>query len=525
MKSGARELLQTITTDARKLRDELVAGLRDMVHQEPIAHIAVVVGAIAVGVFLRLHFLFQPLRADEAFTYVRYSSQSPLRIMAAYTTPNNHILHSILVSLSTHLFGSEPWALRLPALAAGVLVIPLSYLACRTYFGRAPAAISAALVACSSVLVEFSTNARGYSIMTACFLVAMIAAHRIAVRGETQYFALLTATVVAGLFTVPVMLYGVCFIVVWLTTEIFVRRRRGAGRADVYKRLAVAIAASLALTAALYFPAVLYVGVRRVVANPIVAPRADFAELLIASLPAIWAQWHEGWGLAMAAVVSAGFILAVVKHRIVAAHCVPLPVGLIGCLVLVMIQRVSPYRRVWMFLAPVYLAIAAAGLADALRRVAGRNTKLWVYLCSAAAVTLGALGAYGVLTTRTPYYSLETGTARDAERVTMFLKSRLRDSDLIIADLQSESVLQYFFQKHRIPGQYFLQRNRNVQRVFVVFTAAGVSDPEVLQSAKWTWQLVAEVLDADDMHRGVEIFRSADAVVQLCPVRPNGQGT
>ena len=56
--------------------------------------------------------------------------------------------------------------MRLPALIAGILLIPATYLLFRVISNNLAALLSSALVAVSSPLIEFSTNARGYTTVT-----------------------------------------------------------------------------------------------------------------------------------------------------------------------------------------------------------------------------------------------------------------------------------------------------------------------------------------------------------------------
>lgn len=60
--------------------------------------------------------------------------------------------------------------IRLPAFIAGVLVVPASYLAARVLYNKRAALLAAALVASSSYLVEYSANARGYSMICLFFM-------------------------------------------------------------------------------------------------------------------------------------------------------------------------------------------------------------------------------------------------------------------------------------------------------------------------------------------------------------------
>lgn len=75
------------------------------------------------------------MRSDEAFTFTTYVAKPLLIGLSDYLTCcGNHILHSLLVRFSYSLFGNQPWVIRLPALLAGVLLVPASYIVTRIYY-------------------------------------------------------------------------------------------------------------------------------------------------------------------------------------------------------------------------------------------------------------------------------------------------------------------------------------------------------------------------------------------------------
>jgi hypothetical protein len=121
-------------------------------------------------VILALLFLFQPMRYDEAYTFTHFASTPLYLALSNYSSTNNHLLNTLLVHFSYILFGNHPWALRLPTLIAGWLLVPGTYLVTRTFFGKHAALLAAALVASSSALILFSANARGYTLMALFFL-------------------------------------------------------------------------------------------------------------------------------------------------------------------------------------------------------------------------------------------------------------------------------------------------------------------------------------------------------------------
>ena len=78
---------------------------------------------ILAGSVFRLEGISRSLEHDEVVTFREYASRPWSAIVTSYEAPNNHILHSLCVKLSTGLFGSGEWAIRLPTALAGCLGI------------------------------------------------------------------------------------------------------------------------------------------------------------------------------------------------------------------------------------------------------------------------------------------------------------------------------------------------------------------------------------------------------------------
>src|SRR5436190_878455 len=67
------------------------------------------------GISGRWYLIREPVRGDEAATFLRYA-HFPLRFIATtYDLPNNQIFHSMTVHLFYRLMGISEIALRLPA--------------------------------------------------------------------------------------------------------------------------------------------------------------------------------------------------------------------------------------------------------------------------------------------------------------------------------------------------------------------------------------------------------------------------
>lgn len=186
------------------------------------------VGLVIVGFFLRLRYVFDPVRYDEAYTYLYFAKYPFAHILTDYSLPNNHVLHSLLVKISIAVLGVTEFALRFPAFVAGITLIVAGYYYARTYLEKIPAFFFAAILAFSHYAIFYSINARGYTLSALLLLIASIVVSRlvkVSTRSQSVWLGLLSGLM---LITVPsnapfvVALYGF-----WLL-QIITKRRYAA---------------------------------------------------------------------------------------------------------------------------------------------------------------------------------------------------------------------------------------------------------------------------------------------------------
>jgi uncharacterized membrane protein len=163
----------------------------------------------------------------------------------------------LLVHLSYLFFGDHPWSIRLPACIAGILIVPVTYAIGRVLAGGTVALFTAALAAASSLLIEYSVNGRGYTILCMCFLVSILAARYASEKNNVAGWTLFAIVSAVGFYTIPTMLYPFGTVLVWLALS-----RRASWRS-----CAIAAAASLAISFVLYIPVIAVSGISRIVAN------------------------------------------------------------------------------------------------------------------------------------------------------------------------------------------------------------------------------------------------------------------
>jgi hypothetical protein len=403
-----------------------------------------------VALIDRLFFLSQPVRFDEAVSYMDYASKPLYLLLSVYTEPENHVLNSVLVHFSTVIFGNHLWSLRLPALCAGTLLVPVAYLACRQLFGRLPAIVAASLVATSSLLILYSTNGRGYTIVGCSFMLLILCGALVLRKSDQVLFLVLAIATAIGFYAIPIMLFPAAAVLLWLALCVW--RRPSLYVRSFWRMSAEAVAFAGLLTILLYLPVFIVSGVKAVVANPYVT-KLHFTAFLTKNATYFGDTWHlwnqdlPAWG---ALLVLAGFTLSLAlpfrqlspNRRFVAAIC-------LACLLTLAIFRFAPFPRVWQFLLPVYFFSAAKGWVCLSQRInrgwAGWQT-VWRIVAFAILVSL----SFHNVSRRNQLDSeeTETGACRNAEQVADFLiQNHIPIEQLIRPAVCNMTLLYYYLPK------------------------------------------------------------------------------
>ena len=214
------------------------------------------------------------------------------------------------------------------------------------------------------------------------------------------------------------------------------------------KQVAVSSVVGAALTVVLYSPVLLVFGTN--MRNPDVLPQSW--ERVMSGLPrsllSAWQQWNVAVPGPISVLIAVGFVVALVFHPRVARHRVSLGVATFLWVVpVVLVQRVVPYDRVWIFLLPLYFTLAGAGLTylwSIATRAVVRNRAEAVGLIGLA---LGVVLAGNVVFTQSVYYANDTGTLRDGESIAGWLKDHLRTGDIVLAVTPADGPLEYYLPK------------------------------------------------------------------------------
>jgi len=417
----------------------------------PVVEQVSLAGIALFAALLRIPLLSQPMRYDEAATFLEYSSHPFYVALSFYNAPNNHLLHTLLVRLAYLVFGNYPWALRLPAMLAGLCLVPASYIAARSLYRTPGALLAAGLIASSSILVEYSTNARGYSLLCLLF-VSLIPLAAYAVRNQNwaawSLFAIFAAL---GFYTIPIMLYPFGGICLWLVLSAANADARPPFRSTLLG-LSLAVVLTVVITIELYTPVFAVSGPAAVFANKwvVASPVRVFFHQLPLSFASTWREWNRDLPLSLTWILTAGFLVSLLWHRRYSRSPIPLALGLFGWVVpLVLVQRVIPFERVWLFALPLYFITATAALAALLSPLLER-----LRLHHGVALVAIAVSLFLALQIQRNHSVYSTNEGRGFDALAVYLKQHLGPRDSVVAALPSDVPLLYYFRKEGVQTGY-----------------------------------------------------------------------
>ena len=379
-------------------------------------------------------FIGAPVRYDEAFSFLHYASQPWRTTVSDYSFPNNQFLNSVEMHAVWRALGDSPEMLRLPALVAGILLVPAVYVLGRLIYNESAALWGAALSGVSSALIQYSVNARGYSTGVLMVVVALAAATWAARTGVLWAWFALGVSSVLAVYSVPTMAYGVAVAFLWVVVV------AGRGLRGRLRGLLITGAAATAVGALLYLPARGDAG-WSVASDYGVKGLGDKLDVL----ERVWEQWTDALPLPIAILLVLAFVCGLAVQRRVAREPVPLVVVAIAVtLVAVIALPQSPFPRTYLYLLPIVLLTAGAGLTWAVSAVAERlrvrasraNAVTAVATCAALAVVFAAKGD-DALTIDSPRSDEGIGALIEPGRPFV---SSLTTSDPVSFDLRKEGL-------------------------------------------------------------------------------------
>lgn len=394
---------------------------------------------VLVGAYIRLACMNTPMRYDEAYTFLHYVREPFLIGISKYTAPNNHVFHTLLAHLSYVLFGDSPYAIRLPALLASIATLPLCYLLFKEIYDRDTALLGTGLVATSTILIKYGADARGYSLVTFFFILGLLIANRLRQEHRPFLWIGLSGSTALGLWTIPTMLYAGGAIYLWLLLSVLLEGTYKGTMARFAKWYVASGVLAGVIALLCYMPVFIYADISQIKAHPTVAskllrlPLHDVLWQNVDVLHMVARQWNSHLFPGSGIVLLFGAVVGLLWNRRISSTVLPLLlVTVVTCAVVVFMQGVVPFARVWTFINPVYLAAAAAGILTVVRRlpmIRKARPQFVGMTLAAAVVGAGAVWLWGGGALR---LGKEGQSFYEADRVVSYIRPRLKGDDKIV---------------------------------------------------------------------------------------------
>ena len=329
---------------------------------------------------LRLMLLRRPVAYDEAYSYVNFASRSWYLAISDYNSPNNHLLNTLFMCVCRYWGGQRETLFRIPALLIGILLVVLIYRWAVTWADRWTALVAATLAGCSPLLISYSVDARGYTLVVFFAVLLDHSLGRIH-DGSSRaalYWVLAWASLVLGCFAIPVMLYPAAGILGWFSMAPWWQANSTAFICWKERLLKVALLTGLAsiTVLALYAPGYVFRGTQAFENRQF--DRLPWQQLLTlgwANLATGWRYWNSGPLLWWAGLPLAGVgCLWRLRDR---GRLFRFGFPFLSLLVIMVCQGVVPPPRVLLFLAPWWYLLVAFGVRWLARRVGGRRWILY----------------------------------------------------------------------------------------------------------------------------------------------------
>jgi 4-amino-4-deoxy-L-arabinose transferase-like glycosyltransferase len=474
-------------------------------------------GVTVIGIFIRLIQINSAVGYDEAYTFIHFASRSLQVILTDYSAPNNHIFHSLLVYIVYHIFGNHIWALRLPAFLAGVLTIPAIYMAGKVIYGKNAALVAAALVACTPILVDFSVNARGYTLM--CLFSCLILWIAGILRKQSSFagWLLLSLFSILGFYTLPVMVYPVSAVYLWLLVSWVVKDIYSNSRGKFIFGLIVTSISTILITFLLYSPILIFgSGFSSITSNEFVKSQSwlDFIQSVQSRIPRVWGDWNYLVPYWVAIITILGFLLLVVFEWRRFSHKIPVWIPtVISISILIILQRVTPWPRVWLFLLVFYLLWAAAGWLELIRLFTAKITLKWVQPVFMWVIILLTLIVYVAFRNKPSFNPTEDYPMQE---VAEFVSNHITNEDTLVAVSPVTIQTGYYLTIENIPFERFYDRDRKGVIKHAIVLIADRSKFPSLQSVV-EFQRLQGVLDTS---KAELIHQYKQMLVYSVPVLP-----
>ena len=477
------------------------------------------IGIVVVGIFLRVFYLDQPMRFDESATFFNYVNKDWSQVFN-YTAPNNHVLNSILIKLTTIIWGGHPFIIRLPAFLFGVASIPLIFLVCKKI--GCLGYIAALTLAVHPYCILFSTNARGYSAIVFFTLLFLLFSIKITKQFDRWDIFKLALIGSLGLLSLPIMLFSLCGLTLWLVLQLI--QNNQSPRQVFYKFLLPFVINGAIISLVFYAPVVWFTmqphdslkqAIDLIFNNEFVkaSNSSYFLEAIRAHVTNAISIYRKDIPTPALILFSILLVLGFISDyrersfrisQLVLAVC-------FSTLVLFLLKHQMPYPRTWIYLIPILAIIADRGFSF-LSQELRFNVGISVFVL----VLLSIYASFNLLGKKSVYTYADTGTYLDAKIMAEKLNSILKDGDEVIAPIIPSNLPIYFYLWHDRFYNKPLEKSNEEKSSYIVMP----SDEIKLEMFSLPPHPIDTKLEIIDKENAVKVFEFNGSAIYRANSKP-----
>jgi hypothetical protein len=445
-----------------------------------------IVAITAIAAIFRLAHIETAISWDEAVIYFWVSREKFTWLLSYYANVGNHVFLTILTAWSYYLFGNSLLALRIPAILAGIALVPATFLLAEVLANRRTALLAAGIAAGLNFLILYSVNERGYGLQATLVVLLLLAWTHYWESGMLKGY--LWASIIAltlALYTLPTTLFIVpALVVVALVTK---PKMGTCPFKDKVRGIILFLGAAGALTFLCYLPILLNEGLGGTVNNRYLKARMTFGESFTELVRLAQQLWQQSfWGLPsgmtqiVAILITLGLIRSIARKPALAAFVVVSAATVVAAL---LAFNPAPVRA-FVFYVPLCVVALSYGIDLLLptRGILGRATTSG-YLPCAVAVMLGSVSLLSEEMLREA--SRNYGRERGSDQLVTALAPMLQPGDQIERIIPQHK---YWMERLGYDAAKFPEFNEsrfvaeNGRRVFVVVRHLRESLERVLQT-------------------------------------------
>jgi hypothetical protein len=335
----------------------------------------------------------------------------------------------------------------------------------RRFYSIDQSLAAAAVLAVYPSLVRATANGRGYMLVILfSFLLANLAGLLVQ-RQERSALTVYAVTGALGFYSIPIFLYPMAGISLWVIATHLSSNEPWRQRFSNIGAFMVACLGCGLLTFVLYSPVIFFgTGLRSIISNDIVAPQtwSNFLDSINPRVTRTWADWTASLSPAIRDLLSGGFLVSLFLYRKVSSQRLPMQLFIwIAIAIILVLQRVIPLPRIWIFLEIFCVVFATVGLIWSVRTLAllvMPPARLDTVFPMAILLLMLAIFIQTLLIRQSPQAVAERGILPE-QFAADYLAAHLRPGDTILALAPIDMRTAYYLKIDAVPYDVFYQRD------------------------------------------------------------------